>query len=332
MSDPERLERYLHDFGARLASAAPDAQRAGGPRRWRALATAFAAIVAALVVVAFAMPGERSLDPAAEARAALAPPGEIVYLKITSTHTSPSANSVPPPQTTEQWSTLDPPRWRFVQHLPRSGSSVGSIVGRRFVPLAGREELSYADGVTRSYRSEQDTLRVIRGYRDDSGAARLPSVLGQGSGDPAVDLRSTLLHGTVSDNGEQQLRGRTVRRFVVEQRRQGAKDPRPTVRMIYDIDPQTFAPIEGRLSLTVGSRRDPVRLTTILQVDAYRRIPLTPTTAKLLKIKTTPQTRATFDTAQELRTRHRAWRARCRPIQHGRALACPPPDSLEKSP
>jgi len=61
------------------------------------------------------------------------------------------------------------------------------------------------------------------------------------------------------------------------------------------------------------------KITTRIHVDAYRRIPLTATTAKLLEIKTTPQTKTTFDTAQKLRARARAWRARCHPIQKGRA-------------
>lgn len=332
MTDPGRLERYLDDFGAQLVSAAAKPQRGRWLRRRRPLAVVLAATVAAGVAIVLAAPGERSFDPVAEARAALAPPGEIVYMKITSTHIAPGANSVPPPQTTEQWSALDPPRWRFVQHLPSSGSRVGSIVGRRFVPLSGRQELSYAHGVTRSYLGERDTLHVTRGYRDSDPGTRLPSVLGQGSGDPSVDLRSMLLQGEVSDMGEQQLRGRTVRRFVIEQRRSSANDPPTVRRMVYDVDPRTFAPVEGRFSLTLGRPGLPARITTRMHVDAYRRIPLTATTEKLLQIKSTPQTQSTFDTAQRLRARARAWRARCRPIQNGRALACPPPEGRAASP
>ncbi|MGH2919312.1 MAG: hypothetical protein ACRDLS_12065, partial [Solirubrobacteraceae bacterium] len=177
-----------------------------------------------------------------------------------------------------------------------------------------------------------DTLHVTRGYRDREAAARLPSVLGRGSGDPTVDLRSLLLDGTVTDRGEQQLRGRTVRRFVIEQRRRSPNDPQTVRRMVYDVDPHTFAPIEGRFSLTFGARRDLLRITTTMHVDVYRRIPLTATTAKLLKITTTPNAQATFDTVPQVRARMRAWRARCRPIQNGRARACPPPDGLTKAP
>lgn len=328
MTDSGRLERYLDDFGAQLERAAAQPQCGRWSRQRRPLAVVLAAIVA----IVLAAQGERSFDPVAEARAALAPPGEIVYMKITSTHSAPGANSVPPPQTTEQWSTLDPPRWRFVQHPPSSGSRVGSIVvGRRFVRLSGRQELSYAHGVMRSYLAERDTLHVTRGYRDSDAGVRLPSVLGQGSGDPSVDLRSMLLKGTVSDTGEQQLRGRTVRRFIIEQRRSSANDPPTVRRMVYDVDPQTFAPVEGRFSLTLGRPGLPA-ITTRMHIDAYRRIPLTATTEKLLQIKTTPRTKSTFDTAQKLRARLRVWRARCRPIQNGRALACPLPDSLATSP
>lgn len=334
MNDPERLDRYLDDFGAQLVGAATDSQRARRPHRRRplALALTLTTAIAAIVAVLLASSGERSLDPVAEARAALASPGEIIYMKITSTNVAPGASSVAPPQTTEQWSALDPPRWRFVQNLPRSVTRIGDTAGRGVVVLGGRQELSYGHGVTRSYLAGRDTIVVTRGYRDSDGAARLPSVLGQGSGDPVIDLRSMLLRGTVSDTGEHQLRGRTVRRFVIEQRRRSANDPVTVRRMVYDVDPQTFAPIEGRFSLSLRSRHTMPRITTRLHVDAYRRIPLTATTAKLLQINTTPRTKATFDTAQKLRARERAWRARCRPIQNGRALACPLPDRLAKVP
>lgn len=290
-----------------------------------------AAAIAAVAVV-LAASGERGLDPVAQARAALAAPGEIVYMKITSTTIGPGSSSVPPPpQTTEQWSALGPPRWRFVQTLPRRGAVMGSVEDGRMIPITGRQEMSYGAGVTRSYDADRDTLVVTRGYRDGDAAARLPSVLGQGSGDPAVDLRSMLLQGTVSDRGEQRLRGRTVRRFVVEQRRDGANDPPTMGRMVYDVDPQTFAPIEGRFTITFGPRRSLARITSVMHVDAYRRIPLDDTSAKLLRILTTPRTRARFDTKQRLQARFRAWRATCRKLKNG-TLACPPPFPAPKPP
>lgn len=323
MTEPERFERHLDDFGARLARAAAQSPPQRSRPRPLALSICGALVAAVGVAVVLAAAGERGLDPVAEARAALAPHGAIVYMKITSTMISPGASSVPPPQTTEQWSVADPPRWRFVQTIPPSrGGTVVDADG----PVTGRQELSYAAGVALMYLADRDTITVTRGYSDDDGAARLPSVLGQGSGDPAVDLRSMLLKGTVSDRGEQQLRGRAVRRFVIEQRSHLPNDARTLRRLVYDVDPQTFAPVEGRMSLRFGPGRSTPSLTVRMHVDAYERIPLTATTAGLLRIRTTPRTKATFDTKRRLEARARAFRARCHPIQKGRALACPPPD------
>lgn len=321
------LDRHLDAFGARLAAAEVPRRRARrGP-----LAIAFAGAAAALAAIAvvLAASGDRSLDPVAEARAALAPPGEIVYMKITTSHSSPGAGSVPPSRTAEQWSVADPRRWRIVEVLPRPRPGRGAMLDE-FGLVFGRVEMSYAGGVARRYLAQRDTLVVTSGYSDRSSAARLPSQLGQGSGNPDVDLRSLLLQGEVSDRGEQLLRGRPVRRFVIERERVARNDPRTVLRMVYDVDPQTFAPIEGRITMAFGSGGPP-RITTRLRVDAYERIPLTPQTAKLLKIQTTPRTKTTFDTAQRLRARARAWRAKCRTLKSG-ALSCPPPFPAPKLP
>lgn len=322
------LERQLDNFGARLARAA--AQAPPPHRRRLALSVATGAVLIAVVAVVLAASGERRLDPVAEARAALAPPGEIVYMKVTSTTSARGASGVPPPRTTEQWWTADPLSWRLEEVIPRPTRRSG---GRWDAdgPIFGREERSYAAGVTRHYLAERDTLVVVRGYRDDEGAAQLPSALGAGSGDPEADLRSMLLEGTVTDRGERRLRGRTVRRFVVEQRSRRAVDPTAVRQFVYDVDPETFAPIEARFSASIGKSRSPTRITVRMRVDAYRRIPLTAQSAELLRITTTPNTKATFDTAQRLRARARAWRAKCRTLKSG-ALACPPPFPPPKVP
>jgi hypothetical protein len=227
-------------------------------------------------------------------------------MRITSTTVSPGSSSVPPPRTTEQWSLAEPLRWRFVETIPRRAPGRGGVIDANGRPLFGRQERSYAGGVLRAYNAERDTIVVTRGYRDRDGAARMPSVLGQGSGNPESDLRSMLLKGKVTDRGGQQLRGRTVRRFEIEERSQRANDPGITRRLVYDVDPATFAPVEGRMSLSFGARRSLPRITLHMRVDVYRRIPLTAKSAGLLRITTTPRTKATFDTKQKLRARHRA--------------------------
>ena len=325
MSDRERLDRYLDDFGGRLAGAPPARRR---PRRI-IVAICGAAMTAVLAALVLSASGER-LDPVAEARAALAPAGDIVYMKITSKHHSPTANSVPPPRTAELWSARDPLRWRFVETIPRPSRRAGGMADASG-PIFGRSELSYGEGEQRAYLAERDVLTVTTGYGDGSSAARIPSLLGAGAGDPQSDLRAMLADGKVTDEGERQVGGRTIRRFVSVRRRDAANDPAIVWRLVYDVDPDTFAPLEGRISLRFPGREPAPRITTVMHVDAYERIPLDATTAKLLEIRTTPRTRVVTRTARQLRERAARWRARCRPLHNGN-LACPAPAAPRRTP
>ena len=90
-----------------------------------------------------------------------------------------------------------------------------------------------------------------------------------------------------------------------------------TIRLVYDVDPKTFAPLAATFSSRFGGRRIG---TTRMRVDVYRRTALDATTAKLLEIRRTPRTTVTYDTAQ----RARGWRERCRRLKSG-DLACPAP-------
>ncbi len=320
MTEPDTLDRYLDDFGARLSSAAT----APPPRRRRPLVVALAcAVVAAVAAGAVIATGSGdSLDPVAEARAALAPPGEIVYMKVTAEVLG--ADSGPPPTTSEQWSAQDPPRWRLVQVHPDTPGGGGSYDqhGR----IVGREEISYAHGEQSRYVAERDTLDVTQGFSDDDPVSTVPSLLPT-SGDPDADLRTMLQDGAVTDEGEVEAGGRTVRRFIAVQRSDEGNVLR---RLAYDADPDTFAPISGELTVHIGSpgggARDPFRLR--IQVDAYERIPLDAASAELLAIQTTPQTKVSITTADEMRMareRARQWRSKCRTASNG-VMKCPPPD------
>lgn len=312
MTDSERLARYLDEFGERLESAAPAPKGTRRRPRLAVLAMCAAAIATIVVGVSLAAMTER-LDPVAEARAALGSPGEIVYMKITSQITSSTTDdALPPPHTTEQWSALAPLRWRQVETIPRPSGGEGGMGDARG-PIFGRIELSYAYGVQRLYRAERDMLTVTTGYRDDESAARIPSVLGQGGGDPQGDLRS-MLDAEVSDEGEQQVGGRTVRRFV-SARQHGV------IRFVLDVDPVTFAPLEATISHSFPGESP--RIVTHVNVDDYKRMPLNASTEGLLEIQTTPQTQVSESAAGELRERVRQWKAKCRPLKNGN-LACPP--------
>ena len=328
MTEPQDLDRYIDDFGTRLSDAAPAGSRRRAPRRRVVLAAAGAVLAAGLLAAGLGTSGDR-LDPVAEARAALDPAGEIIYMRITSTPFAERANSVPPAQTTEQWSALDPPRYRFVQTVPRRRGSQGGQYDAHG-PVSGRIEISYADGAQRTYIADRDTLSVVRGYSDQGSAARAPSLLGTGSGNLQTDLGSMLADGDVSDQGERRIGGRTVRRLVIEHRspRAGAaaKSKQPggrsevVRRLVYDVDPDTFEPLQGTFTITLPGRPQAIRIGTRMHVDAYKRIPLTATTAALLRIQTTPRTKVSVKTAKELREQLGA-RTSCRRLKNG-DVAC----------
>ena len=323
MTDPDPLDRYFDDFGRRLCRAASAATDSPRPRGRRCFALASALAVGAIALTALAL-GSNRLDPVAEAQAALAAPGEIIYMKITSTHENRDADTVPPPQTTEQWSTLDPPRWRVVQTLPPPGSPAGTVSNSHGPsrPISGRMETAYGGGEQRQYVAERDTLTVRQGDSDDGPAARLPSFIPAGSGDVETDLRAMLSGGDVTDEGEQQADGRMVRRLVSVNRPRG--DRGAEWRLVYDVDPQTYEPIGATVTITIPNPGgDSHTVTTRIHVDEYKRIPLNAATAKLLEIQTTPQTKIIVHTAEELRERERRMREQCRPRPNG-DVVCPP--------
>lgn len=310
MSDP--YDRYLDDFGARLQAAV--SARPRRPRRRLALGSliATAAVAAALVLVLPGSPAGRPLDVVAEARAALAPPGEIVYLRITTSWSADPGGTAPPPSTTEQWTAADPPRWRLVQTLPRDhrNGTVSDGDGRRIV---GRQEFAYAAGRQSDYRVELNRLLINTGYSEHGAAAKRPGPLG---GDPATELRAMLTHGKVTDAGLVDTGGRTVRRLISESSGSGG----PARRFTYDVDPDTFAPVRGVLRLRFGfpaGTRSPVVLTSTFTVDRYERLPINAQTAKLLTIATNARTKVTVVTAEARRRLLRERTKGCRRTADG---------------
>jgi hypothetical protein len=300
------LDRYLDDFGGRLEDAARGRRR---PQRRRRLVLAFAAAVAGAAVLATVLTAsQRVLDPVAEAREALLAPGEIVYMKVTSS----LLDAEGPANTVELWSATDPPRWRMVQELDPAAGIVSDEHGR----VRGRMELSYGNGEQSVYYAERDTLEVNQGFSDHGPHARVPNPLTFGSGDVEADLRTMLRDGEVTDMGEQQAGGRTVRRLVSESEGGTAKVAR---RLVYDVDPDSFEPIQATLTFRLGDNAD--AFTTRMTVDAYERIPIDEASARLLEIQTTPRTKVTVNTPEEMRERDR----RCRHRDEGMAV-CPAPD------
>ena len=100
-----------------------------------------------------------------------------------------------------------------------------------------------------------------------------PGVLG---GDPSTDLRAMLAAGDVRDDGVVTVDERSVRRLVSDQHEAG--------RLVYYMDPQTFAPLGGRLYF---GRVPALEFT----VEDYERLPLNAETEKLLTFEETPKTK-----------------------------------------
>jgi len=319
MSDP--YDRYLDDFGARLHAAASGRVSASRPRRRLALGAliATAAVAVAFVLVLAGSPAGRPLDVVAEARAALAPPGEIVYLRITTSSSAVGPGGIkgtkPPSSTTEQWTAADPPRWRLVQTIPRDrrNGTVSDGDGRRIV---GRQEFAYAAGRQSDFSVELNRLVVNTGYSDDGLAARSPGPFG---GDPATDLRAMLAERKVTDAGLVDVGGRTVRRLISESSGPG----KPTRRLIYDVDPETFAPVRGVLRFGFpASTRSAVVVAVTFTVNRYERLPVNAQTAKLLTIATNARTKVTIITPEARRRLLREREKGCRRAAEGGRI-CP---------
>jgi hypothetical protein len=181
-----------------------------------------------------------------------------------------SKNTLGP--TTEQWYASDPPRWRSVQSFdpPRNAA--------RAQPVPVMFQMAYSNDRMRLYDEQRDVVRIFDAL--DLFSPMTPSMLG---GDPSTDLRELLATGDVRDDGVVTVDGRSVRRLVSEQ-----KDRGPERRLVYYMDPQTFAPLGGRMYLSFKKRRGPVLEFTVTD---YERLPLNGETEKLLKFDKTPQTK-----------------------------------------
>jgi hypothetical protein len=274
--DEDGLEAYFELFGDRFraatAAASSTTPRRPPRRRWAVGVLALAC--AAAIVLMSMLPGTagtRAVDVVAQAQAALAPAGEIVHMTVTTT-VSDGPSSVS--RTAEQWSATHPERWRLVQTI--EPSSTDTLRDRFGGVILGRVELSYDGGVLRRFLADQNILDVLRAR--DPQVAGIPGLL-RGA-DPATELRAALDSGTVTDEGEQQIGGRTVRR-IVTMRGTG----RQARQFTFDVDPQTYAPVQAQL--TTPEIPDVVYR---FHVDSYERLTLTPRTARLLTIATNAAT------------------------------------------
>ncbi|MDA0180428.1 hypothetical protein OJ997_09000 [Solirubrobacter phytolaccae] len=255
------LDTFMDDFGRDLTRAAKTRSR-----RRRRLALRLTPVIpvgAALALALTLLPGGGgSVDAIAAARAALAPDGEIVHMKVQMGFGR--GGSLPP---VEQWYAADPKRWRTrTEALAVPGK--GRLRPTQF-------ETAFSNDRVRFYDQRRDVVTIWRA--DQHPRTFGPGLLG---GDPATDLREQLGKGGVRDDGVVTVDGKRVRRLVQDSERQ---------RFVYYMDPDTFAPVSGHISLKRpdGKRFRGPQFTVVL----YERLPLNEQTEQLLKFDKTPETR-----------------------------------------
>lgn len=329
----DRLDRLLDDFGRELAQAGRRPQRRSALRRRRTLALAAAPALAAVAVALLAWPGSggSGLDVIAEARAALTPSDdEIVHLVITTIAETPDGRRQEP-QASEQWSATNPTRWRSASEV--SGVFVASAepFDPDAEPVTDRLQQSYRPGEFRDYLARSNVLSVLLGPAADQ-RSDVPSPLGLGDGDPVSELAGMLASGQLRDTGTVESGGRTVRRLVGTTT--GVHVDGTPRQVVFDVDPETFAPIAGSTTIVLGGDR---RIVTRFEVQRYERLPLDDETAQLLRIPTDRDTkvvaeRGGADLVERGVCRHQpgAGDVICRPPESGRpapgqSTPAPPP-------
>jgi hypothetical protein len=259
------LDAYMDDFGRELKRARP-------PRQHRRLLIAAPTALALTAVGVIALPRGDGIDAIAEARQALAPGNDIVHMVI---EYKPPAGDKKAPRIVmpkmEQWYAAAPNRWRTRTEF--SGNAV-----RRF-PAS---EQIFANGSIRIYDQRKDVVNIYRGVRMVTPAG----VAGPGfaGGDPATELRKQLDAGDVRDDGVVEHDGKPVRRLVREQK----IGLRMQQRFVFYMDPQTFAPLGGRMYFTLNRKR---RFMSEFTISTYERIPLTDESKQLLHFDKTPSTK-----------------------------------------
>jgi hypothetical protein len=277
MTAPKSVQDYLDRFGRQLVAAKPAQTRAARPKFAFAIAIPIA-IATAIVVAGFGVTGAR-LDPIAEARAALAPSGEILHMRIAIETTDPSVANGERQETMEIWSAQNPPRWRVARVIPaRSGLGESGV--------SSRHELAYADGVQTLLISPQNLLQVTRGLEHDESAVVPPSPFGAARGDVRADLHSLLGEGRVTDEGEIDVDGRRVHRFTGQMEAESVSR-----EFVYDVDPRTFEPLAGTLTIRSAGRSEGESFvrTTNMRVELFDRLPVTPANQRSLTVEVPAQ-------------------------------------------
>jgi len=278
-------EQLLEDFGQRLEEAA--ARRPGGQRRRRAAAGAL--VLPGIVAIGLLLAGGgggRRLPFVAQARAALAPAGQVVHL-VTTSHMEmrggAQAEIVGPeaeqnaPRVSDEWSASQPVRWRIASVVP---------IVTAHGTFAGPVQLSYGDGTEELYVQPLNTLDIRTGV--SGGGPRTSLAEGPLGAEPVPRIRSMLEAGQLREAGGGTVNGHAVERLVGAESQKGgsrrsAHAPWPVE---YDVDPKTFAPVRFTVEQVgtsiPGNSGTP---TDVVEVSRYEELPLNEATASLLSIR-----------------------------------------------
>ena len=288
----DQYERFLEDFGKQLNHGKQRAGQLRSRRRITMGGLALAAIAAA--IIALVSTGGGRVDVVAEAEAALAPPGRLLYIVTTSrlemrggTQTEVSGRDAASlgwnkPRVAEEWSASMPTRWRIATTVP-TATAHGSFPA---APL----QCAYSNESEETYNqafqtNELNIVPVTKGQDDASEESPCTDQVSSGLGtEPEEHIQSMLKAGQLQPAGSSTVNGRAVLRLTGQQ----TQPQLPPWPVEYDVDPETYAPVrfivEKVGTSTFGNTG---ALTEVTDVTAYEELPLTETTTALLDIKTT---------------------------------------------
>lgn len=258
-----------------------DAGRIASRSRRRATLGVAVGGVAAVVVALAIAPGGDHLNVVARAEAAIAG-GDMIVHTVTrtvfrdaaGTTTAPIVRGNEPAEggeigTTERWSTNAPTRWRSVLHIaPGQGRS------------GGTSESAYDSGVVRqrtSWSPEITALRLQAPEPEWPGRD-----LSAGTADPLTAVRAMLASGEVREAGERSYDGRRVLALVHEPADPSDPDSpaasaTTSLRVMYLLDPETYAPVSITTWATDGSSVETI-------YERYEQLPINAENAKLLRL------------------------------------------------
>jgi hypothetical protein len=277
-------ERLFEDFGQLLreAEAMPARRRRGHPPRAALAALALAGVLAGALLLTGAGSGGR-LDVLAQAKAALAPAGQVLHL-VTTSHMEMRGGSqaeiVGPeaeentPRVAERWSASEPTRWRIAATVP-------------FVSADGAHpeatQLAYAGGTEELYLQALNRLQITSGVSEDGARVSLHD--GALGADPVARIHTMLEAGQLHNAGRGTVNGHAVERLLGDELGSPPGGSRVPWPVEYDVDPNTYAPV--RLTVEEVGTRFPGNTgtpTQVVEVDAYEQLPLNETTLALLSI------------------------------------------------